>query len=69
MSAELFPNEIDKTVEKIKEAGIIPGIWFEIETVGNAAKAYGLEEHLLHKDGKALTSYFRRRTYPCQNAD
>lgn len=39
---------------------MIPGIWFEIETTGKDAHAYKEEEHLLHKDGYVLTSYFRR---------
>lgn len=60
VSQELFPEGLGKTAEAIKQAGMVPGIWFEIETVGKAARAYQLEEHLLHKDGKVLTSYFRR---------
>lgn len=60
VSKELFPEGLESTVQAIKDAGMIPGIWFEIETVGNAARAYQMEEHLLHKDGKPLTSYFRR---------
>lgn len=39
---------------------MIPGIWFEIENVGSASRAYQESEHLLKKDGKVLTSYFRR---------
>lgn len=60
VSKTLFPEGMDKTVGKIKEAGMIPGIWFEIENVGSASRAYQMEEHLLHKDGHVLTSYFRR---------
>lgn len=60
VSPHLFPEGMDKTTELIREAGMVPGIWFEIETVGKAARAYRMEEHLLHKDGKPLTSYFRR---------
>lgn len=60
VSESLFPEGMDKTVEKIKAAGMIPGIWFEYENVGSASRAYQKEEHLLHKDGKVLTSYFRR---------
>ncbi len=59
-SPTLFPQGLSKTTEKIREAGMVPGIWFEIETVGKASRAYHLESHLLHKDGKPLTSYFRR---------
>ena len=60
VSKSLFPEGLEKTVDKIREAGMIPGIWFEIETAGSAARAYQMEEHLLHKDGSVLTSYFRR---------
>lgn len=60
VSKELFPEGLDKTVKVIKDAGMIPGLWFEIENVGRAAKAYNYEDHLLHRDGKVLTSYFRR---------
>lgn len=60
VSPQLFPEGLDKTVALIREAGMIPGIWFEIENVGSASRAYQMEEHLLHKDGKVLTSYFRR---------
>lgn len=60
VSKELFPQGLEETVEKIKKAGMIPGIWFEIENVGSAARAYRMEEHLLRKDGKVLTSYLRR---------
>lgn len=60
VSKELFPEGLGKTVEKIKEAGMIPGIWFEIETVGSASRAYHMEDHLLKKDGTSLTSYLRR---------
>lgn len=60
VSKELFPEGLDKTVQAIRDAGMIPGIWFEIENVGSASRAYHMEERLLHKDGKVLTSYFRR---------
>lgn len=60
VSKELFPDGLQKTVELIKDAGMVPGIWFEIETVGSAARAYQDTPHLLHKDGAVLTSYFRR---------
>lgn len=60
VSPQLFPKGLDKTVSLIRKAGMVPGIWFEIETVGRASRAYQMEKHLLHKDGKTLTSYFRR---------
>ena len=60
VSKELFPGGMEKTVQVIKDAGMIPGIWFEIENVGSASRAYHLTEHLLHKDNVVLTTYFRR---------
>ena len=60
VSQDLFPDGLEATVKAVKETGMIPGIWFEIENVGRAAKAYQETEHLLKKDGKVLTSYFRR---------
>lgn len=60
VSSELFPDGMEKTVQVIKDAGMIPGIWFEIENVGSASRAYHLTEHLLHKDHAVLTTYFRR---------
>jgi len=60
VSETLFPEGLDKTVKVIRDAGMIPGIWFEIENVGRAARAYQNTDHLLHRDGHVLTSYFRR---------
>lgn len=60
VSPKLFPEGLAKTVSLIQSAGMVPGIWFEIENVGSASRAYQMENHLLQKDGKALTSYFRR---------
>lgn len=60
VSKELFPGGMEKTVQVIKDAGMVPGIWFEIENVGSASRAYYLTEHLLHKDHAVLTTYFRR---------
>lgn len=59
-SRELFPDGLKAAADAIREAHMIPGIWFEIENVGRAAKAYQNTEHLVKKDGKVLTSYFRR---------
>lgn len=60
VSKTLFPEGLEKTVQAIRDAGMVPGLWFEIENVGRAARAYQETDHLLHKDGTVLTSYFRR---------
>ena len=60
VSPELFPEGLDKTVEVIKAHNMKPGIWFEIYNVGEKARAYQMEEYLLHRDGKVLTTTMRR---------
>ena len=60
ISPTLFPQGLDKTVSYIKENGMIPGIWFEIENVGSAAKAYHYTDHMLKRNGHVLTTYVRR---------
>lgn len=60
VSGELFPDGLEKTVQAIRDAGLKPGIWFEIENVGKASLAYQMEEHLLKLDGKPLTTTRRR---------
>lgn len=61
ISKDLFPEGLDKTVDLIKENGMKPGIWFEIDNVGSAAKAYEEhQEHMLKRDGQVITTYSRR---------
>lgn len=60
ISKELFPQGLDQTVAAIREAGMKPGIWFEIENVGEAASQYQNEEHLLKRDGVTLSTTSRR---------
>ena len=60
VSPSLFPEGLEKTVGRIREKGMKPGIWFEIDNVGSAAKAYHETEHLLKRDGMPLSTYSRR---------
>lgn len=59
-SATLFKEGLQKTVDAIREEGLQPGIWFEIDNVGSASKAYRMEEYLLKRDGVPLTTTMRR---------
>lgn len=60
-SKVLFPDGIGNVADKIRSLGMVPGIWFEPENIGRAAKAYELyTEHMLHRDGKVLTTKSRR---------
>lgn len=60
VSKDLFPQGLEKTVAAIKDAGLKPGIWFEFENVGHAARAFQNTEHLLKLDGAPLTTSRRR---------
>ncbi len=60
VSEKLFPEGLQKTVDLIKESGMKPGIWFEIDNVGCEADAYQKTEHLLKRDGAVLTTTMRR---------
>ncbi|MFD2728398.1 glycoside hydrolase family 36 protein [Enterococcus camelliae] len=44
----------------MKKNGMIPGIWFEFETVGEDSIAFSYVDHLLKKDGFPLTIGKRR---------
>ncbi len=59
-SRQLFPAGIKRVAKKIREAGKIPGVWFEFENVGRDSKAFSREELLLHRDGRVITSKNRR---------
>ncbi len=60
VSDELFPDGLQKTTDLIRENGMQPGIWFEIDNVGCQAQAYQETEHLLKRDGQPLTTTMRR---------
>lgn len=60
VSADLFPQGLKKTVKKITDAGMRPGIWFEIDNVGRASRAWNETDHLLKRDGYTLTTENRR---------
>ena len=60
VSPELFPQGLEETVRMIKEAGMIPGIWFEFENCCLKAKVYENYDHLLKRNGKVITSGVRR---------
>jgi alpha-galactosidase len=59
-SPELFPNGLAATAAAIRERGLIPGLWFEMETVGDASVAFSLVDHLLKRDGIPITVRSRR---------
>ncbi len=56
----MFPEGLKRTADYIREKGMIPGIWFELENVGRTAKAFHLTDHLLKRDGEVITVENRR---------
>lgn len=60
VSHDRFPSGLDTLCRTIRERGMIPGIWFEIENVGRAAAAFNQTDHLLQRDGMPLTVGDRR---------
>ncbi|SDB61155.1 alpha-galactosidase [Butyrivibrio sp. INlla16] len=57
---DLFPGGIKRVVEKINDAGMKAGIWFELEVVGKDSDSVSDEEHLLTRDGKIIISGTRK---------
>lgn len=50
-----FPGGLKKAADYVKECGMVPGLWFEFESVGRQSKYFNDTEHLLKKDGNVLT--------------
>lgn len=59
-SAKLFPQGIEAAAASIRERGLIPGLWFEMETVGDTSTAFSLVDHLLKRDDLPVTVRHRR---------
>ena len=49
-----FPGGLKQTADYIRKCGMIPGLWYEFESVGKGSKYYNCE-HLLKKDGVIVT--------------
>lgn len=57
---KLFPHGLKYVADKIKEAGMVPGIWYEMEVVGKDSDIFKKPEYLLQRDGYPLQTCFRR---------
>ena len=49
-----FPNGLKEAADYIRECGMIPGLWFELEVVGPFSKYYNCTEHLLKRNGSVI---------------
>lgn len=55
VNEDKFPGGLKKIADYIRSCGMIPGLWFEMESVGANSEHYEDKEHLLLKDGVPLT--------------
>lgn len=61
VNRRLFPDGIAATARKIRDRGLIPGIWFEAEVAGKSSRAFHEDEaHMLHSRGRVITAGTRR---------
>jgi alpha-galactosidase len=56
----MYPDGLKATAEAIRAEGLIPGLWFEMETCGHASALFHRLELLLHRDGAPVTAGGRR---------
>ena len=55
-----FPGGLKKTADKIRECGMIPGLWYEMEVVGKDSDMFKNEDMLLKRDGIPIQTVCRR---------
>jgi alpha-galactosidase len=54
VSNRLFPDGLAAAAQAIRECGLIPGLWFEMETLGIHSARGANEDALLRRDGRVL---------------
>ncbi len=58
---QMFPNGLKPVADKIRAAGMIPGLWFELEVTGIGTSVFYKEtDHLLQRDGVPITAGTKR---------
>ncbi len=56
----LFPKGLAGAAQAIRERGLIPGLWFEMEVVGSQSPRFNETTHFLKRDGLPVTASGRR---------
>lgn len=59
-SAKLFPDGLKAAADAIRGRGLIPGLWFEMETVGSQSTSFQAGRHFIERDGLPVTVRERR---------
>lgn len=57
---ERFPGGLEPVADAVRKAGMIPGLWYEMEIAGEASDVFRKTEYLLHRDGYPLQTGRRR---------
>ena len=60
VNQERFPGGMKPVADYIRSRGMVPGLWFEMESVAPGSRYFESGEHLLKKDGVPLTVGGRR---------
>lgn len=60
VNQEKFPGGMKPIADYIRSCGMIPGLWFEYESVTKDSKYYNCSEYLIKRDGVPLTVADRR---------
>ncbi len=55
VNKDRFPNGLKPVSDYIRSKGMIPGIWYEFETISDHCPIFNDEDMLLSKDGSPLT--------------
>lgn len=55
-----FPEGLDAVCAAIRQAGLIPGVWFEFEVCNPGSLAFEMTDHHLRRDGRVLQVGTRR---------
>lgn len=60
VNTEKFPRGLKYVADRIRENGMIPGLWFEMEVTAKDADTFKNENMLLKRDGIPIQTCFRR---------
>lgn len=60
VNRDRFPKGLAYIAEETRKAGMIPGLWFEMENAGDSSEIFKKEEVLLKRDGYPIQTCRRR---------
>ena len=60
VNTEKFPHGLKYVADRIREDGMIPGLWFEMEVTAKDADTFKCDDMLLKLDGVPIQTCFRR---------